>query len=360
MVSQVSPSASSFAPTIPIVDMKLLEHPTTRTAFFHDLAKGLSVGFFGIVNPDIDLETICEGYAAFDTFFKSPLKEKMTMHDPKLNGQRGYIPGEIALGSKTSDKKEFVHVGRKGNLWPKHMDLEIPATRLFKALEKHANPILEGIATILHQSPTFFTDKTKNGESLMRALNYPPQPEGVITAEAHTDIDLLSLIPYASEDGLEVYLNDKWTPVVVPKKAFIFNVGDFLEVFSNGRCRSCIHRVVSKNPKVSRMSIPFFIHPTDDTLIKPLGLQIPRYPVGNRLEYLFLRLFCLGILAKENEGQVIHGEFIKRISAMVLNNTAADSVKNWHVGFRIALDERQKASVNSERNKAIGNLRARL
>lgn len=338
-ISGVVTRTTPFAPTIPVVDISQFENTAMRGVFLASLEKGLKVGFFGVVNPALDLQTIQEGYAAFQQFFASSHAEKMKIHDPKVNGQRGFVPGETAVGSSVKDMKEFVHIGCKDNIWPKHMDLEGPAMRLYRKMMELRIPLLRATSLLLGKEENFLTDATAYGENLMRALHYYPKPKGTELGVAHTDTGLMTILPYASEVGLELKQKNEWIPVVVPRNSLVINVADMLEVLSNGAWPSCEHRVISTVPNKVRESIVFFIHPTDDMVIKPLGKTAPRYPEGTRLEHLNLRLFTIKLLSKEREQQVINGEFVKRIKHMIDTNTASESVHRWYLGYQKILNE---------------------
>ena len=330
-------AAHAFHSSIPVVDISKFDHPATQNEFLGSLEKGLQVGFFAVVNPDIDIKTIKDGYDAFAQFFASPQAAKNSIHHPELHGQRGYVPSETALNTKSADSKEFVHIGSSNNFWPNHMDLEGPALRLRDKLKEMGQPLLRAIALLLGEREDFLTNMTQQGENLMRALHYYKNPKDGIWAAEHTDIDLLTILPYASEKGLQVEINGQWVPIYVPENALIVNVGDMLEAYSNGRWPSCKHRVMSTTPDSDRESIVYFIHPTSETVIRPLGKEPPRYPIGTRLEYVMLRLFSLKLLSKEGAQGVITGDFIKRIKTMVDGNVAADSVKQWFKGFQSSL-----------------------
>ena len=146
------------------------------------------------------------------------------------------------------------------------------------------------MSILLKQDENFLTDMTAQGSNLMRPIHYPPNPREGVWARKHTDIDLLTVLPFASEKGLEVKIDRKWVSVQVPEDALIFNVGDMAEAYSNGKWPSCKHQVVSRTPDTTRESVVFFVHPTSDTIIKPFGEESPQYPEGTQWDYLSLRL----------------------------------------------------------------------
>lgn len=342
------PKAPVLNSNVPIVDISKYRNPETRKEFLESLEKALKFGFFAFVDPELDIDNIERGYAAFREFFSSSDEQKWAINDPQARGQAGYIRFEQALGNLVPDSKEYLHIGRRTanfpNIWPKHMDLESPAMSLYDQLHGISKPLLEGIAEVLGQRYDFFTEMTEKGENLMRALHYFANPKDGVWAAEHTDIDLITLLPYASEEGLEIEIDGKWEQVVVPKNALVVNVGDQLEAFSNG-FPSSKHRVRSLKPDTERYSVVFFCHPRDADIIKPVqGTGEPKYPEGSRLDYLFLRLFSNGQLTEQQGKEVIKGKFIQRIEDMVKAKTASDSVVRWHAGFH--------KSVNAMKEKA--------
>ncbi|MFZ1892055.1 MAG: 2OG-Fe(II) oxygenase family protein, partial [Formosimonas sp.] len=105
-------------------------------------------------------------------------------------------------------------------------------------------------------------------QTLLRVLHYPPltgdEPAGAIRAAAHTDINLLTVLPAANEPGLQVLTRSgEWLDVPCDFGLIIINIGDMLQEASQGFYPSTTHRVV--NPEgarnVSRLSLPLFLHP---------------------------------------------------------------------------------------------------
>lgn len=113
---------------------------------------------------------------------------------------------EIAKGCTEKDAKEFYHIGRQNNLWPEGMnDFSAAMDALFQALEMNMLPIQESISEALDQPKDFIANMTSNGHNLLRVLHYPANaPENTIWAAAHTDIDLFTILPRSTAQGLQV------------------------------------------------------------------------------------------------------------------------------------------------------------
>lgn len=321
-----------FESNIPVIDISKYDN---TPEFIDAMDKALQRGFFAVVNSEMDLEAFERGYQIFHDFFSKSLEEQKLMSRPDENGQRGFIYSQENNGKadEKPDPKGFYHVGATNNIFPKGM--EKPVMDLYEQLNKLSQPILKAIALALGQREDFFTSRTEMGDKLMRAIHYYPNPKDDNWAAAHRDTGFLTLLPYASGEGLEVEIDEKWTMVQVPKNALVFNVADFLEIYSNGRYPSCNHRVRCTKPNVERESIVFFIHPTSETMVEPLIAldQKKTYPAGTRWEHLALRLFSINLLKENQHAEVTQGRLIKRIEEMVNAGIAADSVVRWHNSY---------------------------
>lgn len=248
-------------------------------------------GFAIVRDHGLDASVIDRAVRATKDFFALPDDVKRRYHIAGGGGQRGYTPFgvEAAKGADKVDLKEFWHVGRElgeghryrkympHNVWPS----ESPTFRddvygLYAALDALGLELLESIAVFLELPRDFFREPVRDGNSVLRLLHYPPtppRPEGV-RAEAHEDINVITLLLGAEEAGLQLLTAEgEWLDVNPPEGALVVNVGDMLQRLTNHRLRSTTHRVVNPAPErahLPRYSIPFFLHFAPDYLIKTL------------------------------------------------------------------------------------------
>jgi isopenicillin N synthase-like dioxygenase len=167
--------------------------------------------------------------------------------------------------------------------------------------------LLQAIALFLGLDEGYFDRWVHNGNSILRAIHYPPirqEPRSAIRAEQHEDINLITLLVGASADGLEI-LNkqDQWVPVTSLPDQIVVNVGDMLQRLTNNRLKSTTHRVVNPPRELwgsPRFSIPFFLHPKSEMSLACLPGCIdtahPKaYPDATAGAYLDERLREIGL-----------------------------------------------------------------
>ena len=279
-------------------------------------------GFAMVCDHDIDPALIDDAWAKAQAFFALPEAAKRAYRIPGCGGARGYTPfgTEIAKGAAEVDLKEFWHVGRDlpeghplgaqqpNNVWPTEVEgFRDTFERLFAEFDRLGGRLLAGIARYLDLAPDWFDATVADGNSVMRLLHYPPVTglaKG-IRAEAHEDINTITLLLGAEEAGLEILDKDgSWLPVAPPPGALAVNVGDMLQRLTNHRLPSTTHRV--RNPdagraSVARYSMPFFLHFRSDYLIETLPGCVDadhpdRYPVPITADvYLQERLREIGL-----------------------------------------------------------------
>uniref|UniRef100_A0ACD5U0E8 Uncharacterized protein n=1 Tax=Avena sativa TaxID=4498 RepID=A0ACD5U0E8_AVESA len=111
-------------------------------------------------------------------------------------------------------------------------------------------------------------------DELVRVNHYPacPLASGVTGFGEHTDPQVVSVLRSNRTGGLQIMLRDgRWVPVAPDPTSLFINVGDSLQVLTNGRFRSVKHRVVAPDAgKHSRLSVIYFGGPAPSQRIGPL------------------------------------------------------------------------------------------
>ena len=312
--------------SIPIIDMRLAADEPER--FSAELGAGFrEVGFVGLTNHGVPDELVQKAYEVYQRFFALPAETKRGYIVEGAGGARGYTAFgvEHAKDSEHVDLKEFWQVGRsmpadhplasmyRANPWP-DADCEgfsDVSQQLFEALESNAMEVLRGVATDLGLERAWFDEKVNYGNSILRAIHYPPiqgDPEGV-RAGAHEDINVITLLVGSGEPGLEIKNKaGEWVAVSTIPGTIVCNVGDMLQRLTNGVMCSMTHQVM--NPpepwcRQSRYSIPFFMHFNSDFLIEALPSCVSderpqRWEAITADDYLRERRIEIGLLPDES------------------------------------------------------------
>jgi len=287
---------------IPVVDLAdfITGNVYQKENFIALLGKAYEeVGFVAVKNHGIPDELIADLYKEVERFFSLPVQSKEKYKRPELAGQRGYTSfgTEHAKGYEAPDLKEFFQFGQVvedndpvKDQYPDNVFVdEIPAftpTMLaaYKAFETSGTYLLQAIALFLDLDEHYFDSHIHNGNSILRAIYYPPitkAPKSAIRAEQHEDINLITLLVGASADGLQILnMQNDWVPVTSLPEQIVVNVGDMLQRLTNNRLKSTTHRVVNPDKEhwgKPRYSMPFFLHPRSDMSLASLDSCITAF-----------------------------------------------------------------------------------
>ena len=309
---------------IPVVDLAEFSGTAQqKAAFVSRLGNAYEdVGFVAVKNHDILQSTIDGLYKNTTAFFSLPQAVKKEYEVRELAGQRGYTSfgKEHAKGSTAPDLKEFFQFGQTvadgdpikadypDNVRVKELpDFNPIFTTAYRSFESSGTRLLQAIALYLGLQQNYFDGYIHNGNSILRAIHYPPitsEPKSAIRAEQHEDINLITLLIGASADGLEILSKqNEWVPVTSLPEQIVVNVGDMLQRLTNNKLKSTTHRVV--NPprekwSSPRFSIPFFLHPRGSMSLACLDSCVdathPKaYPDATAGQYLDERLREIGL-----------------------------------------------------------------
>lgn len=139
----------------------------------------------------------------------------------------------------------------------------------------------------------------------MKINFYPkcPQPELALGVEAHTDVSALTFILHNMVPGLQLFYEGKWVTAKCVPNSIIMHIGDTVEILSNGKYKSILHRGLVNKEKV-RISWAVFCEPPKDKIVlEPLPETVseaepPRFPPRTFAQHLKHKLF------RKSEGEV--------------------------------------------------------
>lgn len=245
-------------------------------------------GFVKVAGHKVTPARVQAAYSDVKAFFDLPETTKRAYLVPGTGGARGFTPfgEEHAKDNPVGDLKEFWHVGQdnppggkfEGGLFPNLWPAEVPTFKanilgLYQDLEACAGTLLEALALYLGLPQRHLADMIVGGNSILRLIHYPALKdrylEGGVRSAAHEDINLITLLPAATESGLQLLDRDgAWHAVDGLEGEIVADAGDMLSRHVNLKIPSTTHRVVNPgSPDSVRYSMPFFCHPRPEVML---------------------------------------------------------------------------------------------
>ncbi|KAK8259459.1 hypothetical protein V6Z11_D13G056900 [Gossypium hirsutum] len=140
-----------------------------------------------------------------------------------------------------------------------------------------AREIIRGISESLGLEKDYIDEtlNLENGLQLIAANLYPPcpRPELAMGLPPHSDHGILTLLIQNQIGGLQVQHKGKWVNIDPIPNSFLANIGDHIEILSNGKYKSVLHRAVVNNRDV-RISIAVPHGPALDAIVSPASKLI--------------------------------------------------------------------------------------
>ncbi|KAJ7944841.1 Anthocyanidin synthase [Quillaja saponaria] len=273
-------------PQVPTIDLKEIdsEDEVVREKCRENLKKAAQDwGVMHLVNHGIPFDLIDRVKKAGETFFSQPIEEKEKYANDQASGKiQGY---GSKLANNASGQLEwedyFFHLAfpeekRDLSIWPKTPSDYIDATSEYaKRLRGLATKVLSILSLGLGLEEGRLEKEVGGIEELlvqMKINYYPkcPQPELALGVEAHTDVSALTFILHNMVPGLQLFYEGKWVTAKCVPNSIIMHIGDTVEILSNGKYKSILHRGLVNKEKV-RISWAVFCEPPKEKIIlKPL------------------------------------------------------------------------------------------
>ncbi|KAM3284797.1 hypothetical protein P3S67_023596 [Capsicum chacoense] len=290
-IENQSYNSSMLLPQIPIIDMKKLLQigDDDELKKLHLACK--ERGFFQLVNHEVSLSLVEKVKSEIKAFFDLPMEEKKKFEQQEGDSE-GYGQAFVVSEEQKLDWADILYmitlptILRKPHLFPMLPIALRNALEQYSAeLKKLAMKILYKMANALGMQDEDINILFEEGLQMMRINYYPPcpQPELVMGLCPHSDsVGLTILLQVSEVEGLQIKKNGAWIPVTPLPDAFVVNIGDSLEIVTNGIYKSIEHRAVVNEDK-ERISIATFFSPKLDGDFGPApSLLTPQCPAQFR------------------------------------------------------------------------------
>nr|UXL73228.1 2-oxoglutarate-dependent dioxygenase GA 2-oxidase [Jasminum sambac] len=299
---------------IPVIDLSPL-NSTDNDAELSSLVSEIgdackNWGFFQVINHGVPLKQREKIESASRKFFALSKEEKKKVSRDDVNPM-GYYDTEhtknvrdwkevfdLTFKKPTTSESGENELNLLMNQWPQDLpELREACEEYAEEMIKLAYKLLELIALSLGLPRTRLNGFLTDHGSFLRLNRYPPcpAPHLVLGVGRHKDPNSFTILAQDDVGGLEVKrkIDGEWVLVKPTPSAYIINIGDIIQVWSNDKYESVEHRVMVNVDK-ERISIPFFVNPPTSTWIEPLDELIDepnpaRYKAYNYGEFLAAR-----------------------------------------------------------------------
>lgn len=292
---------------LPVIDIGALSGGSLadKKKVAEELAQAAhEVGFFYIVNHPIPHHRITDALHEAERFFHLSEQEKLRYYIAKSRNHRGYVPqfergeyedeqGErhyeafdLALDLPPEDPDYHSADKLLGpNVWPELSGFRESVYRYYESVSDLAQLLCRAFEIHLRLAPGYFRQFMNKPTSQLRLLHYiennAPLEAKDMNMGAHTDYECFTIL-HQTKPGLQVMNSaNEWVEATPIDGAFVVNIGDMMEAWTNGLFRATLHRVVNNGRE--RYSMPYFQAADFDAEIKPVPTlvgksQPSRYP----------------------------------------------------------------------------------
>ncbi|UOZ03597.1 isopenicillin N synthase family oxygenase [Amycolatopsis sp. WQ 127309] len=286
---------SGAATALPLIDISRLRGPAAdRAEFLGELRRAAhDVGFFYVVGHGVPERLTSGIFDAAQEFFALPVEQRLAIENIHSAQFRGYTRTGHEYTGGTPDWREQIDIGPERepvapggpawqrligpNQWPEALPGLRETTLEWQAEAlRVSREVLRALAAALGQDEAYFDAWfDEEASTHVKILRYPGRPsaerdQGV---GAHKDYGYLALLQQDGIGGLQVQAADgSWIDATPVPGSFVFNIGEMLEIATQGYLKATRHRVVSPQAGVERFSVPFFLGPRLDAVVEPLRL----------------------------------------------------------------------------------------
>ncbi|MFF8402675.1 isopenicillin N synthase family dioxygenase [Streptomyces sp. NPDC014846] len=280
---------------LPIIDLSAADGDPRARALLHAQLHSAAhdVGFFQLVGHGVTRAETDALLTAMRAFFTLPEADRLAIDNVNSPHFRGYTRTGDERTAGARDWRDQLDIGAERparepgpgeppywwlqgpNQWPAALpELRTAALAWIDRLSAVAQRLLHELLTAIG-APAGFYDPIfgEHAHPHLKLVRYPGSAgdgtdQGV---GAHKDYGFLTLLLQDTVGGLQVQREDGRFHEVPPiENAFVVNLGELLEVATDGYLLATNHRVVSPPGATERFSVPFFYNPRLDARIEPL------------------------------------------------------------------------------------------
>ncbi|RUO79732.1 2-oxobutyrate oxidase [Idiomarina tyrosinivorans] len=272
---------------LPIISFAQLDTEQERTR----LRKAASdVGFFYLVDHGLATEQLQQVLAVSRQFFALPDAQKRALdmeNSPHFRGYNGVGAEQTAGAADTREQFDWMNettaLDNPQQPWqrligPNQWPQSLPQLRQqLLALTAKQTQVAVGLLRALCQSlgvDAHALDHTFSDAPYTHAkiIKYPGVEGATQGVGAHKDPGYLTFVLQDQQSGLEVEHDGEWLSVEPLAGSFVVNIGELLELASDGFLQATKHRVRVPKPGTYRYSAAYFMAAQLDAEVPVLDL----------------------------------------------------------------------------------------
>ncbi|KXZ73288.1 2-oxoglutarate-dependent ethylene/succinate-forming enzyme [Acinetobacter venetianus] len=289
---------------LPLIDISLLnsDYLEDRMQVVQALDRACKeVGFLYIQGEQFQPELFDKLKEIAESYFAQDENQKMQNYIGLSKNHSGYVPiGEEQFKASVYDLKEAYDINydyqeienRRPLLgptqWPNDPQFKEQVLAYYQHIKAIGHQLFKAFALALELEEDYFDSHLKHAPSQLRLIHYPfnSNAEDQFGIGAHTDYECFTLL-FPTAEGLQVLdKQGEWIDIPLIENTMVMNIGDMMEILSNGRYLATKHRV--KRVKQERYSFPLFFSCDYDYIIQPIiKNEVPHYPPMKGGEHLF-------------------------------------------------------------------------
>lgn len=288
-------SARQRARSLPILDISRFHGGSeTRATVLSELRSAArDFGFFYVTGHGVPAALVDDTITVSKRFFALPAADKLSVAMVGSPHFRGYNRAGAELTRGRPDWREQIDIGAEREAVPQHAGVpawkrlqgpnqwpaalpELKTTLLpyQEAVTDLATTVLRAFAAALEQPEEVFEPIYKPApQQLLKVIRYPgrsgEERQGV---GAHKDSGFVTILLQDTQAGLQVEGKDGWIEAPPIPGTFVVNIGEILELASNGYLKATNHRVLSPPEATDRLSVAFFLGACLDATVPVLDL----------------------------------------------------------------------------------------
>ncbi|CAK7341085.1 unnamed protein product [Dovyalis caffra] len=259
--SIASPKLSPTYVQIPFIDLKDIDEDTDRHKEIVEQIRNASEtwGFFQVVNHGISKEVMEGMIEGVRRFHEQPTEVKMEYYSRSQRKKVKYNSNFDLHKAKVANWRDTLYCYMPYGDEPDPEELPEVCREMSVKYSEHARglavTILQLLSEALGLEPNHLIDIDCDKGLNIVSHYYPacPEPNRTLGATPHKDPFFITILMQDHIGGLQVFHQNQWIDVRPLPGSFVVNIGDLLQLISNDKFKSAVHRVLASHigPRIS-------------------------------------------------------------------------------------------------------------